>query len=103
MKRLKKVAVCSAVVALMGAFSAPAMADRFPEGPGQPITSGQFEDGTAVIHCQAAMEFLISVGLFPPSDAKYPGVILIKQNAGTPPTVRSVGPRPCPAIVFFQG
>ncbi len=104
MKRLKKVVVLSAVATLMGVLSTPAMAGRFPGGPGQPMSSGQMEDGPAVIHCQAAMEFLIGLGFFPPGDTSpgtYPGVIVLKHNPGEPPTVRTVGPEPCPAMVFF--
>jgi hypothetical protein len=73
MSHLKKLAVCLAVTALLAVAASPASAHRSPEGPGQPILSGELETH-GVVHCQPVMEVIVG-GEIPPGT--FPGSIVV--------------------------
>lgn len=77
---VRRVAACLAVAAILGVAASPAMAERLPGGPGQPVFSGQVSGpgGHGVIHCQAYMEVLPE-GTEHPAGT-YPGVIVLKPS-----------------------
>ena len=77
---VRKVAACLAVAAILGVAASPAMAERAPGGPGQPVLSGQVtgSDQHGVAHCQAFTEILLGGTEFPPGT--FPGVILVKPS-----------------------
>jgi hypothetical protein len=108
MSWLKKLAALGAMMTLMGVFSAPASADRFPVGmSGQPLISGMLEDvpnnTTSIYHCQPWVEFFKDWGLWPVADTtKYPGVMMVKRADDGTITVKSIGPAPCPVQRYLS-
>jgi hypothetical protein len=52
MRRILLLATVAVMMVVMMAAAGPAMADRFPEGPGQPLASGDFDHprGSIVVH-----------------------------------------------------
>jgi hypothetical protein len=93
MSNIKKIAACLAVTALLGAVAAsPASAQRFPEGPGQPVLTGELESH-GVLHCQAFIEMFIGEELPP---GTFPGNIVVLPNG----TLKDVSPavHHCPIL-----
>lgn len=76
MRVTRTVGMCLATAAAAAALAGPAMADRFPEGSGQPILSGELhgEEEHGVVHCQPIGEFLGS------SNAESAGVIAVNPD-----------------------
>jgi hypothetical protein len=93
MSKMKKIAACLAATAVLGAMAAsPASAQRFPEGPGQPVLTGELESH-GVIHCQAFIELFIGEELPP---GLFPGVIVVLPDG----TLKDVSPdvHHCPIL-----
>lgn len=76
------------------------MAERFPEGPGQPAITGIVTEEAGnpngvhgVIHCQALVE-LFGGESYPPGT--FPGGIVVHPSESV-----AVGPpgKPCPAVI----
>jgi hypothetical protein len=84
MSKVKKVAACLAVMALLGVTASSVSAERLPAGTGQPAFTGELEK-QVVAHCQATIE-LLSGQKFPPGT--FPGNIILLPNG----TIKDVSP-----------
>jgi hypothetical protein len=77
MRAVKLAGACLTTLALAGVFAGPTMAERTPEGPGQPLLSGDThgEPVHGVLHCGTAGELVLGT-----TKSEGAGVIVVNKK-----------------------